>query len=61
MINSGSMAINAIAIRIEVVGSFATSAPGAAGALSFDLPAEYAAAFSGWERAYSEPDAAAGI
>ena len=34
---------------------------GAAGALSFDLPAEYAAAFSGWERAYSEPDAAAGI
>lgn len=34
---------------------------GAAGALSFDLPAEYAAAFSGWEHAYSEPDAAAGI
>ena len=31
------------------------------GRLSFDLPAEYAAAFSGWERAYSEPDAAAGI
>ena len=26
-----------------------------------NLPAEYAAAFSGWERAYSEPDAAAGI
>ena len=34
---------------------------GAAGALSFDLPAEYAAAFSGWEHDYSEPDAAAGI
>ena len=34
---------------------------GAAGALSFDLPAEYAAAFSGWERAYSEPDATASI
>ena len=27
MINSGSMAINAIAIRIEVVGSFATAEP----------------------------------
>ncbi|MFQ8813746.1 MAG: hypothetical protein ACLR8X_11440 [Gallintestinimicrobium sp.] len=34
---------------------------GAAGALSFDLHAEYDAVFSGWEHDYFEPDAAAGI